>query len=55
MLLQLLLLFPPSKLALTFFAGIKLFNLRQQDSSQRFHFVLWNAGAVIIDLFLFAK
>src|SRR5699024_4329694 len=55
LLLQLLLLFPPSKLALTFFAGIKFFNFRQQDSSQRFHLVLWNAGAVIIDCFLFCQ
>ena len=55
MLLQLLFLFPLSELALTFFAGIKFFNFRQQDSSQRFHLVLWNAGVVIIDRFLFCQ
>ena len=47
--------FPLSKQTLTFFAGIKFFNFRQQDPSQRFHLVLWNAGAVIIELFLFCQ
>ena len=40
---------------LTFFAGIKFFNFRQQNPSQRFHLVLWNTSAVIIDRFLFCQ
>src|SRR5699024_11097963 len=55
MLFQLLFLLPLGKLTLPFFAGIKLFNLRQQHTGQSLHLVLWNPGTVVIYLFLFCQ